>query len=448
MKNTKRKIELFSFYDKDTISRHLEKMAAKGWMLQHIGTYCWVYKRIEPSNVHFTVSYFPKASEFDPQPSPQKMMFQDFCSHTGWQLAASSAQLQIFYNEKENPIPIETDPMLELEAIQKTARKGFIPTCLLLLILLLIISIFLVDHHPIRYFSDYGQIITSLVMASLLIYLIVELSNYGIWLIKAKKAAEHGEFLKPANTATFQKIIISTSIILLLFYTAIKISSIENPKMKLLFLGSIIDVPLIVIIVNGLKRLLKRHKISKEVNIMVTLFACIFLAFGTQGLLSEAMLQDTPYESVGVSFELHHDKLPLVLEDLTEVDSNAYSYEELRNSGTIFLNRRIESQAPRQDVKNYHNLPALNYEIIDVKMPLLYDLCKDALLNENEKFSNSYHLIDTKSLQANEAYQLFDENNHALDWYLLCYDKQFIKLYIELPLNENQLRIIEEKLIV
>ena len=73
---------------------------------------------------------------------------------------------------------------------------------------------------------------------------------------------------------------------------------------------------------------------------------------------------------------------------------------------------------------------------------------KNALLNENEKFSNSYHLIDTKSLLANEAYQLFDENNHALDWYLLCYDKQFIKLYIELPLNENQLRIIEEKLIV
>ena len=29
MKNTKRKIELFSFYDKDTISRHLEKWLPK-----------------------------------------------------------------------------------------------------------------------------------------------------------------------------------------------------------------------------------------------------------------------------------------------------------------------------------------------------------------------------------------------------------------------------------
>ena len=95
---------------------------------------------------------------------------------------------------------------------------------------------------------------------------------------------------------------------------------------------------------------------------MVTLFACIFLAFGTQGLLSEAMLQDTLNQNVDISCELHHDELPLVLEDLTEVDSNAYSYEELRNSGTIFLNRRIESQAPRQDAENYHNLPALSYE--------------------------------------------------------------------------------------
>ena len=40
-----------------------------------------------------------------------------FFDHTGWQLACTSAQLQIFYNERENPIPIETDPELELQAI-------------------------------------------------------------------------------------------------------------------------------------------------------------------------------------------------------------------------------------------------------------------------------------------------------------------------------------------
>lgn len=31
MKNRKRRVELLSFYDHVGISRHLEKMAAKGW---------------------------------------------------------------------------------------------------------------------------------------------------------------------------------------------------------------------------------------------------------------------------------------------------------------------------------------------------------------------------------------------------------------------------------
>lgn len=65
-------------------------------------------------------------------------MFHDFCAHTGWQLACTSAQLQIFYNERENPIPIETDPELELQAIHASAKKGFIPQYIALLAIALL----------------------------------------------------------------------------------------------------------------------------------------------------------------------------------------------------------------------------------------------------------------------------------------------------------------------
>ena len=109
MKNRKRRVELLSFYDHVGISRHLEKMAAKGWMLEKITNLGWVYRRIEPKQLHFTVSYYSQASEFDPEPTEDQKTFYDFCAHTGWQLACSSAQLQIFYNERENPTPIETD---------------------------------------------------------------------------------------------------------------------------------------------------------------------------------------------------------------------------------------------------------------------------------------------------------------------------------------------------
>ena len=129
MKNRKRRVELLSFYDHVGISRHLEKMAAKGWMLEKITNLGWVYRRIEPKQLHFTVSYYSKASEFDPEPTEDQKTFYDFCAHTGWQLACSSAQLQIFYNERENPTPIETDAKLEVQAIPSVFRLRVSRTC-------------------------------------------------------------------------------------------------------------------------------------------------------------------------------------------------------------------------------------------------------------------------------------------------------------------------------
>ena len=126
MKNTKRRIEPLSFYDHTGISRHLEKMAAKGWMIEKIVNTGWVYRRIEPKKIHFAVSYYPKASEFDPELSEEQKMLHDFCAHTGWELVCTSAQMQIFCNERENPTPIETEPELELQAIHASAKKSFI----------------------------------------------------------------------------------------------------------------------------------------------------------------------------------------------------------------------------------------------------------------------------------------------------------------------------------
>lgn len=72
MKNTKRRIEPLSFFDHTGISAHLEKMAAKGWMLEKITNTGGVYRRMEPKTMHFSVSYYPKASKFDQEPSEEQ----------------------------------------------------------------------------------------------------------------------------------------------------------------------------------------------------------------------------------------------------------------------------------------------------------------------------------------------------------------------------------------
>ena len=72
MKETKRRLETFSFYDRTGLEEHLARMAAEGWLLDKIGQFLWHYRRIEPKKLTFSVTYFPKASAFDPGPSDRK----------------------------------------------------------------------------------------------------------------------------------------------------------------------------------------------------------------------------------------------------------------------------------------------------------------------------------------------------------------------------------------
>ena len=39
MKETKRRMEFFPFYDRTGIAKHLEKMASEGWLLEKISTF-------------------------------------------------------------------------------------------------------------------------------------------------------------------------------------------------------------------------------------------------------------------------------------------------------------------------------------------------------------------------------------------------------------------------
>ena len=127
MRGYKYMMAQFTFYDRTGIKRILEDQAQKGWLLDKITNYAWRFRRVEPQKVHYAVTYFPKASAYDPGPSEQQRELYDFCAHSGWVLAGTTAQMQVFYNMAENPVPIETDPWMELENIHRSAKKNYLP---------------------------------------------------------------------------------------------------------------------------------------------------------------------------------------------------------------------------------------------------------------------------------------------------------------------------------
>ena len=53
MRNHHFHLQYFGFYDLDGMGRHLEKMAARGWMLEKMTTFGWHYRRMEPKRLRF-----------------------------------------------------------------------------------------------------------------------------------------------------------------------------------------------------------------------------------------------------------------------------------------------------------------------------------------------------------------------------------------------------------
>ena len=134
MRTTRRDLIPFSFYDHTGMEKHLEKMAQKGWMLEELTNWGWKYRAIQPQKLHFSVSFDTRASDFEPEPTEEQIMFQKFCRHSGWKLAAASGWMQVFYNEEEDPLPIQTDPELEVRMVGKRARR-MVPAYVIFLVL-------------------------------------------------------------------------------------------------------------------------------------------------------------------------------------------------------------------------------------------------------------------------------------------------------------------------
>lgn len=462
MRNTKRRLEPLSFFDHTGISSHLEKMAAKGWMLEKIVNTGWVYRRIEPKKMHFTVSYYPKASEFDPEPSEEQRMFHEFCAHTGWQLACTSAQLQIFYNERENPTPIETEPTLEVQAIHASAKKSFIPSYILLLVVAglqgaLWISNLLGD--PLDLLSNPTQIFVGFIWLLLAILCGTELICYFRWHARAKVAAEYGEFLQTPNTSKLQKVVLGISIGGAFFWVINYVICGDNLQRTVAILMGIY-MPALFWIVNAMKELLKRKKASRGVNRTITVITSFVVSFAMMGAITFGTLyasshglfatkDEETYEHNGMTWVIHQDDLPLVVEDLVEVDYTGY-IKERRGNMSLLMGQLVMRQHPRFDADNYKNIPQLEYIMTIVKIPALYDLCKERVIYDRENLRymspQEYRVEDASPWGANEVYRLYDLEYGAENFYLLCYDNLLVEIIFDWEPTIEQMAIVGQKL--
>ena len=433
MKDVKRRVETFSLYDRAGIERHLAKMAEQGWLLEKIGL-LWSYRRIEPKKLAFSVCYFPQATAFDPEPTEGQQTFYDLCRHTGWTLAASSAWFQVFYNERPHPVPIETDPVTAVDAIHRVAKKDFLRDRAIMMVLMLMYGVlifYLLKRDPIRTLTNGSLLWAGAGLLGLFVLGAMELGSYFFWYIRARRAARQGEFLLASGHSRLRWVVTAGSAAALLLSMLTAGSTLESVTLGLRAVGIFAGA----FLVYGVRELLKRRKEPAESNRIITLTVSVLLAFVIAGAASYLSVNGSrhnwfgddcaTYEHGGRIYVDHQDDLPVTVEDLTDEANNGYTRE--RQVLDSFLLTRYEMhQWPRYDVEDYAEMAQLDYTIVEVKIPALYELCKRAALSEPDAGQSRYESVDPAPWGAAEAYRwIFQYGREGS--FLLFYPNRIVK---------------------
>lgn len=447
MKDVKRRLETFSFYDRSGLERHLAEMAQKGWLPEKIGRFLWTYRKIEPKKVAFSVCYFPKATEFDPEPSEEQQTFYDFCAHTGWTLAASNAQLQVFYNERENPVPIETDPVLEVEAIHRAAKPSFVFVRIAQIIMALIwvVPAFCqLFNTPIQVLCTPIWLFALIACPLLIAYWAAELAGYFLWRRKALRAAEQGEFLDTRSCPALYKALLAAVLAGAAVTLAATVSTLPMPYALICALAPVYGL-LIAAILLGIKGLMKRKKASASTNFMAVRFMAGFLSFLSLGLLAGIIFsvdQNGDSQAPG--------ELPLTLAELAGI-SEGYNWRT-DHSRTFLLDCLSAYQSGGQEADSFH----LDYQVVAVKLPALYGPCRAELLARYDARNNGrvaegekmwYEPADPAPWGAGEVYRRYHQKYGLRNEFLLCYPKRIVEIsFSGWEPDPAQMKLVGERL--
>lgn len=451
MKDTKRRVEFFSFYDHTGIEAHLERMAQRGWLLEKAGNFIWRYRRIEPKQLAFSVCYFPKASQFDPEPTEEQETFYDLCAHAGWTLAASSAQMQVFYNERPDPVPIDTDPVLEVEAIHRSAKKNFLLSKgLLAVVAAMNFGVFLQQlfDTPVSILSNPLAMDALVCWPMLLLLIGTDFAAYFRWRRRALKAAAQGEFLATKGHPVLQKTVLAVVLAGLVWCL-----SCLRGGMLAGVAAALACTFGIVFLLERTRELLKRKKVSKDTNLVATYGVYVTLSFLVLVFVFSFVIgsdQDGWREG-----DVTSEELPLALTELLGLPGDTPDWHRDADSTRSPLVGWLET---RQYIGEYGGPDNcwLTYRLVTVRAPFLYDTCKNDMLTRHDTRGNErvpegnkrwYEPADPAPWGALEAYEEYFQNPAVTGpTYLLCYPGRIVEIDFDWEPTREQIALAAEKL--
>lgn len=420
-------------FEQESMEKLLEKQASAGWMPTGIGSWLWTFEQTDPQPLRFTVTYFSKATEYDPLPTDGQRDKESLCAQGGWKLAARTPYMQVFYTNDADATPLETDSVVRVENLRRAMERLTVRPRLFtsLLCLLWLLKNWLdFRHDAIGFLSDGFDVLTLPIWGLLLLACLVEVIACLVWYPRAKRMAEEGGlFWAPHIPVWVSWLCLG---IVLILGTAAAFGSTLPPQWFLAWLSICVAA-----IAGGV--LLRNHLRRKEypaglnkaatglfVMAVYVVGIVLLLALSISGRVGQPEhIEAGSYELDGRTYAIYNDPLPLNVEDLIQTDA-VYSREATAYASPL-LRRSEYSQHPI--VPEYAGAPTVWYTVYDTDFRFVMDIVADQLLSEHQDetdvdgqmLRDRYLPIDPAPYGAEAAYQLQRANIGPVPQYLLCW---------------------------
>ena len=437
------RFEHFLFYDYTGIEGHLEAMAEKGWLLKECGRVFWRYEAIPPQKIHFAVTYRPEVTDFDLLPDRNRELYLDLCESAGWTWIASRQSMQILCSRDSRPLPLETDPVTQLDTISQTMRKTLYPSWILLIFLCCLQFVQVpsrIRQDPVSFFSSPLNTMLPILYLFLLLAIITEMIPYFLWKKKSEAAVAAGVGTLP-DSGTGRGRILSIAALLL---SALCLIPVFLFQPDVTFSGVLLALAVIAIVaffVNGIRQHLRETGTSRQKNMTITGASAFFLTFGIMAVATLLILRFVIYDAPHASeteesnwvpasdgslyfWDRKQDELLLTAEDLTDTrDYPYYSYENHHQATPLLAYSEMSQMAPPVQKDSP---PELKYEVIDVKWDALYEMCLRHYLDD-ERMSDlgqTWQTADAEDWGCSSAWRRFSRNEPDSTWLLTGHDPQ------------------------
>lgn len=461
MLRTKRRMEFFAFYDDQGIARHLERMAQKGWLIERINNYFWTYRKAQPQQLRFAVTYFPEASDFNPGPTENQQTFLEYCESAGWQFAAQWCQMQIFYNENPAAVPLETDEFSRLQNIHRCMRKNFLPGNIVILILmgiLLGLQLLSIPRDLLSLLAENTRLITITLLLLAILSEAGMLLGYYFWRGRSLRSVANGGSC--VRGGRFQHWLGGPVWLLVLLMLALYLCSVGAYWPVILICAAMLSS--ITAISLAARAIMRKKGFAKESNIAATAVLILFLSIGFGGLqvvlagwISDnhlfqkqpAYIYTTQTGSSSWDWEVYADTIPLTVEDLRPTDYPHYSYELTEQSSPFVSVLKASQTGFPDDLENERLL----YTVVRLKQKVWFRPVLESMLRSEERYrydgeQDNFLLVDAPQWGADEVYQRHIDGEPVPEYYICYAPACILQLDISWEPTAQEIAVIREKL--